>query len=135
MNFVLGRFAFKSGSVEGIYIQLWKGNIQQHVNFQRQWVGRASSVQRPGFRAEHYDGDIQGTSKLNQISRFKVGAVTETTATGGVGVLRDTIDEYFPLGVGVGNIDKVVERIESANYKNMCEFHNRGRGQTTYGWH
>ena len=63
---------------------------------------------------------------MNQICRSNVGAVGETIAIGGEGVLRDTIDEYFPLGVGVGNIDIVVERTESGNYKKSiktCEFH------------
>jgi hypothetical protein len=40
---------------------------------------------------------------------FKVGAVGETTAVGEVGVLRDTIDEYFPLGIVVHDIDVVVK--------------------------
>ena len=103
----------KAVQLGGYIYSYGKGNLQQHINFQRHWVGRASSVQRPGFRTEHHDSNIQGTwniiSKLNQICRFKVGAVAETTATGGVDVLRDTIDEYFPLGVGVGNINIVVE--------------------------
>ena len=108
--------------LSGYIYSYCRGNLQKHVNFQRPWVGR------PRFRAEHHEGEIQvqGISKLNQIYTVKVGAVVETSATGGVGVLRDTIDEYFPLGVGVGNIDIVGEKID--NYKNMCEFHNRGRG-------
>ena len=61
---------------------------------------------------------------MNQSWRVKVGAVGETTAIGKVGVLRDTIDEYFPLGVGVRNID-IVGITEIDNYKNRiktCEF-------------
>ena len=41
---------------------------------------------------------------LNRIWRL-VSAVGETTASGEVGLLRDTVEEYFPLGVGVYDID------------------------------
>ena len=42
---------------------------------------------------------------LNRIWSLNVGAVGEITAIGEVDVLRDTVDEYFPLGVEVCNID------------------------------
>ena len=74
---------------------------------------------------------------MNQSWRVKVGAVGETTAIGKVGVLRDTIDKYFPLGVGVRNID-IVEITETGNYKNsikMCEFPLDEEARQTYRCH
>ena len=60
----------------------------------------------------HHDSDVldgfDGGTKSCHI--FKVGAVGETVAIGEVGDLRDTIEEYFPLGVEVHNIDIVVEK-------------------------
>ena len=60
----------------------------------------------------HHDSDILDRSNDGTITChiFKVGAVGKTVAIGGVGDLRDTIEEYFPLGVEVHNIDIVVEK-------------------------
>ena len=62
-----------------------------------------------------HNSDIWGDQylTLNRIWR-QVGAVGETTAIGEVGVLGDTIEDYFPLGVGVHDID---EEYETSSYK------------------
>ena len=72
------------------------------------------------------NSDIWGNRylTLNRIWSLNVGAVAETTAIGEVDVLRDTIDEYFPLGVEVCDID--IEE-KTGSYKETsirtCEFH------------
>ena len=62
----------------------------------------------------HHHSDILGNVYLSvdHIRRFDVGAVGETAAIGKIGGLQDTIEEYFPLGVVVRNID-IIEITET----------------------
>ena len=67
--------------------------------------------------------DIWGNRSLT-LNRL-VGAVGETSAIGVVGLLRDTVEEYFPLGVGVRDVD-IENKTGSYTRKSslgVCEFH------------
>ena len=82
----------------------------------------------------HQDSDIWGNRylTLNRIGRL-VGAVGETSAGGGVGLLRDAVEEYFPLGAEVYDIDIEGETSSYTRKKSPSRpCSHRRQGRTTY---